>query len=90
MRCVWVQFLNYLLSLIMPVQTLHLMSSLGFELHALAVTWETDDISLLTQCLGFFTPRSHGKTSGYLFGGMRFKATWSAAAFRWKEGKKIK
>lgn len=68
MRCVWVQFLNYLLSLIMPVQTLHLMSPLGFELCALTVTWETDDISLSTQCLGFFTPRSHGKASATYLG----------------------
>lgn len=63
---VWVRLLNYLLSLC-PGWSLHLTNPLWCELHALTVILKTHDTPSSTQCLGFFTPRSHGGASSYLF-----------------------
>lgn len=87
--CVWVQFLNYLLSLIMP--------SPDFTAYELSRIWASCCCDFgelwyfpLNSVFGFFHSHISSKGIRLLTWGMSFKPTWPAAAFRWKEGKKIK
>lgn len=90
MGYVWVQLLNYLLSLIVLRFDFTPYEPSIYELRAFTVILETYDTSPSAQCLDFFQSQVSWKGIRLLIWGMSFKVPWLAAAFWWKEGKKMK